>query len=199
MSNKISLKAPNLKILLDDNRPFSIHKKIDGESLTECYCKLNNEEKNILAIDLCKLLNEFKLIKNIENFESVSNFLDNLSLVSGNNYDLSQHDFLKTLEKNELVFSHGDLNPGNLILKNHKLYAVIDFAFSGKSSPLVDLSRITGRLPNDFYKYLKPAYMQHFNSKLPKRKVEKLIKTWEYIEEKYIAYIKDNHPDIILP
>ena len=200
IKDKISFITPNLTLCYDKSRPFTIHKKIDGKSLSECYPSLTIEDKKNLANDICLLIKEFNEIniKN-KNLKLVSNFLDNLSLVSQNNYDKTIHDYMRKLEKEKLVFSHGDFNPGNLILKDNKLFAVIDFSFSGISHPFTDLSRIIGRCPSDFKDILLKEYNKSFKTKVDENEITKLIKIWNYVEEKYILYIKQYHPSIKLP
>ena len=199
VKDKISFQTPNLILKFDKSRPYTMHKEIEGKSLTSCFNSLTESENLILADDICRLLKEFSLITPPQNFERVSTFLDNLSQVSQNGYDLSVHNPLKELEQKSLVFSHGDFNPGNLILKDHKLYAVIDFSFSGISNSLTDLSRICGRLPKEFSNTLISAYMHAFNENIELKTIADLEKIWRYVEEKYILYIKQNHPEIVLP
>lgn len=196
---RLSLKTPNLKLNFFENRPYTIHKEILGKSLTDDYTNLTEFEKEKLCLDVCFLLHDFYKIKLKKEYQSVSTFLDNLSLVSQNNYDLVMHSPLKNLEKNALVFSHGDFNPGNLILNKNKLVAIIDFSFAGISSPLTDISRIVGRLPKDFSKTFFMIYEKYFKKKMDIKKIGQLCDMWKYVEEKYILYIKKNQPDIILP
>lgn len=203
IDGKISYKIPKLKLYYNQNRPYSMHRGIVGESLSDCYNDLSDKEKNKLAKDIVKMISEFKAIDftsyQDKEFQKVSNFLDNLSNVSQNGYDISKHDYLKSLENNKMIVSHGDLNPGNLILKNHKLVAVIDFAFAGVSSELVDLSRIIGRTPSDFKSKIVKAYKEKFQTEIDLESINSLEETWAYVEEKYILYIKQNHPSIVLP
>ncbi len=203
LRDKISFKIPRLKLFYDNGRPYTLHREIKGESLSDCYNDLNDKEKQKLAKDIVKMVYEFSNINYKEypdkNFQKVSNFLDNLSNVSQNGYDIKEHDFLKSLEKNHMILSHGDLNPGNLILKNHKLVAVIDFAFAGISSEFVDISRIIGRTPSEFKDMIVSAYEKKFQTKIDLENINNLEKTWSYVEEKYILYIKQNHPTIVLP
>lgn len=203
LKGKISFKIPKLKLFYDNGRPYTLHREIKGESLSDCYNELNGKEKQKLAKDIVKMVYEFANIDYKEypdkNFQKVSNFLDNLSNVSQNGYDIKEHDFLKSLEKNHMILSHGDLNPGNLILRNHKLVAVIDFAFAGISSEFVDISRIVGRTPSEFKDMIVSAYEKKFQTKIDLENINNLEKTWSYVEEKYILYIKQNHPTIVLP
>lgn len=200
---KISFKVPYLRLKFNKKRPYSIHRGIPGDSLSDCYNDLSCKEKTNLARDISKLVYEFSQIdyNNFDdiNFEQVSDFLDNLADVSQNGYDKKVHDYLRSLENKEMMISHGDLNPGNLILKNHKLVAIIDFAFAGISSDLVDISRIVGRTPKDFEPYIKSAYEKMFNKKIDSDSLKELESMWKYVEEKYILYIKQNHPSIVLP
>lgn len=199
LKEKLSFQTPDLKIMFEGRRPYSIHEEVKGESLTSCFESLTYEQKEILSKDICSLLKELSLLKAPKSFQKVSNFLDDLSVVSGNNYDITNHNHLKFLEKKCLVFSHGDFNPGNLILRNGKLVAVIDFSFSGISSPLTDLSRICGRLPSDFSNMLVSNYCKIFNKEINFEQIEDLEKMWKYVEEKYVVYIKQHHKDIVLP
>ena len=200
IKDKIGFLTPNFILKYDKDRPYTIHKEIEGESLSSCYNKLDEKEKKNLAFDICRLLDEFSKIDiTKKDYQTVSNFLDNLSLVSKNNYDIEVHNELKKLENEKMVFSHGDFNPGNLLLKNKKLVAIIDFSFSGISSPLTDLSRIIGRCPNEFKDIILKEYENYFKTTLNIENLNKIEKIWAYVEEKYIMYIKQNHPSIILP
>lgn len=203
IKDKISIKIPNLRLFYHNGRPYTIHRGIRGDSLSDCYNDLTEKEKNKLARDIVKMIYEFSTIDYTSfkdrNFQKVSDFLDKLSLVSQNDYDLSKHDYLKKLEDSNMIITHGDLNPGNLILKNHKLVAVIDFAFAGISNDFVDLSRMIGRTPKEFSGMMIKAYEKKFQTKIDVDVILNLEKTWQYVEEKYILYIKQNHPSIILP
>ena len=201
--DKISFKVAKLRLKHDKKRPFTIHRGIEGESLSDCYTSLTMEEKEKLASDISKLVYEFSKIDykslKFHNFQLVSDFLDNLSDVSQNGYDKREHDYLKALENSEMIVSHGDLNPGNLILKDHKLVAVLDFSFAGISSDLVDISRMIGRTPEEFKPMIICAYEKRFKKKIDNAAVIALDNMWHYVEEKYILYIKQNHPSIVLP
>lgn len=200
IKDKISFITPSLTLYYDNNRPYTIHEKINGKSLSECYSSLTIKDKKNLANDICLLIKGFKEI-NTENSNLilVSQFLDNLSQVSQNGYDKTIHDYMRKLEKENLIFSHGDFNPGNLILKDNKFVAIIDFSFSGLSHPYTDLSRIIGRCPSDFKALLLNEYNKTFKTEVDENEIAKLIKIWDYVEEKYILYIKQYHPSIKLP
>lgn len=203
IKDKISFEIPNLNLFFDCGRPYSLHEEIEGEVLESCYNNLTNEEKKGVASDIVLFLYELAQIdlnayKNVE-FEVLSDFLDNLSEVSKNNYDLAKHEILKSLEERDLSICHGDLNSGNLILRNNKLFAVIDFAFAGVTSKFCDLARISGRTPKEFKNMLINAYEEKFNLKINENLISNLEDLWKYVEKQYILYIKQNYPTIQLP
>lgn len=200
---KVSFVTPDLKIYYHQNRPYSIHAEIAGETLADCYHDLTTDEKQAVARAIADALHQLAQIdthatKGIK-FQRLSDFLDGLAGVSQNNYDLARHDFLKALEAPNLVCCHGDFNPGNIILQDHQFYGVIDFAFAGISSELIDLSRIVGRTPRDFKPLLVTAFEQRFGTAVDPTTLAKIQDIWQYVEEKYILYIKQNHPWIVLP
>ncbi len=198
---KISYKVPNIKIYYENNRPYSRHKFIQGKSLTEAFEYLSNEERTSLGKDIAKCIFQIQKLqpKNMS-LPKLSEFLQGLSEVDDSkNYDLSKHDYLVELEK-ECVLCHADFNPGNILLnKKNKMIAVLDFAFASYSSPIIDISRIIGRSPKCFGKIFFDEYCKFFNVELDYKKIVKIIKVWNYVEEKYIEYMAKNHPDVILP
>ena len=194
--NKTSFITNKLKLCYFEGKPFSIHTKIDGEMLSSVYKNFNKQEKTQLAQDISKFISEIQNIKCNLKLDTTSNFLDKLSFVSDLDYDLNKHKFLKKLEQNNnLTLCHGDLNPGNIIVKNNKMIGVLDFAFVSFSSNLLDLSRIVGRMPSDF----KSIIFHEVNVNFKEDDIAKLIQMWDYVEKKYVEYIKLNHKDIILP
>jgi len=56
LQNKLSFKIPQMQLYYHKHRPYSVHIKLDGESLSSCYHKLTDKQKNDLAKDCCKLL-----------------------------------------------------------------------------------------------------------------------------------------------
>lgn len=205
IKDKISLRVPNLKLYYDDlGRPYTMHREIKGESLTECYNFLSAHEKTLLSRALMRLLKQLQKIdyhqeQNCE-FEKLSAYLYRVSCVSTKTKaEIKQLEPLKKLEAQELVIVHGDLNPGNLILKDHKLTAVLDFAFAGVSHGLVDLSRIIGRLPNSYRQLLLASYEKTFHTQVKATDLENLLLLWGKIEADYLNYLRLNHPYIVLP
>ena len=74
--------------------------------------------------------------------------------------------------------------------------AIIDFAFVSKSSELNDVSRLIGRLPEDFHEIMLDSYNKKFNKNVLMDKIKSLISVWNYVEEHYINYMRVNQPEI---
>lgn len=190
----------NLLLKKEDlGRTFSMHKKIEGECLTKVYDKLTQEEIKGIALEISNFIRELQEQK-IDNLESLTDFLIGLSKVNKyEDYDFKKLEIVRKLEKENSVFCHGDLNPGNIIVKEGKVVGVIDFAFACKSNLLVDLSRIIGRLPREFSETFVSTFEKVFQIKVDRNEVEKLIKLWSYVEKNYIGYVEKECSDIVLP
>lgn len=194
---KLKVQTPKLKLFFDKGRVFSVHKMIEGKPLSCCH--LLPHQKRRLAKDSCEFLKTLSQAKTRQHLPSASRFLQELSLVSGEGYDLKHHATLEKIEKQEKhVLSHGDFNPGNLLVKRGKLVAVLDFAFASRSSPKNDLARIIGRLPKNYKKCFLSEYQKIFG-KIDQNELDELISMWHYVEKRYVMYIKKAHPDILLP
>ena len=143
MRDKVTFQFPDLKLYYDAGRPFSMHKKIKGWSLTERFKHLSRQALTNLAYDITKFMKELHAV-NPQNLPKecnmyLSTFLDELSKVDDNEYDLSRHNPLRVYEQETHVV-HGDLNPGNILLdENDKMIGIIDFAFAGISNDHVDI------------------------------------------------------------
>ena len=134
IKDKISIKTTNLQLFYDNNRPYSVHKQINGKNLYEVYDKMTEKQKQQLADDISLFLLELQSIncKNIDFIETLSSFLYELAEISkieGCEYNFNNHCELINKEKFEpMVLNHGDLNPGNILMNNdYKIEAIIDF------------------------------------------------------------------------
>ena len=196
----LSFRFPQLQLKYYKNKPYSMHRQLAGKSLSDC--KLSKREKERLAKDVCLFMQQLQSFKPKMKLDTTSQFLENLSKVSGKGvgYDLTNHAPLIQSEKEgELVLSHGDLNPGNIIMKGGRMVGVLDFAFVSISSPLDDLARLIGRSDESYFQPLKNAYEKAFKAEISDDEIKSLISVWDYVEEKYVDYIRREHPDIVLP
>ena len=83
--------------------------------------------------------------------------------------------------------------------ENDRMIGVIDFAFAGISTDYCDISRIIGRSDATFEEPFVKAYEATMGKKLDLKRIKSIIGIWNYVEEKYITYIRLHHPEIQLP
>lgn len=201
IKDKISFKTNKLQLCESENRAYSLHKKINGRALSEVMNDMSANEIERFSKQICNFILQLQKIDvSTQNLGTCSSFLDNLSRVSESEYDLSKHDILRELESQKLVLNHGDLNPGNIIVdEDYNIVAILDYAFVSMSCEINDLIRLVGRLPKKFHNILISQFENMSKIKIDKSHEEKLTSMWNYVEEKYVEYIKKHHKDIILP
>lgn len=200
IKGKIKTPTSNIRLGLNNNRPFTCHEKIYGKSLTSVYNSLSIKDKEKIADQVSDFIFELQQVAldgiPIE-LPTTSEFLANLSHVDDAYYDFSKHDNLVKLEDDEMVLNHADLNPGNILIdSNNNVCAVIDFAFVSKSSNINDVSRLIGRLPKDFHEIMLNSYNRKFKSAITMEEVKSIISVWDYVEEHYINYMRLYQPEI---
>lgn len=130
---------------------FSINSWIDGESMNE----FNVKDKNQLAYDLAQFLNELKQCDpHLGPLPGPHNFYrgGNLStyheetiqaIKECDDFDQTEclkiwHTGLNSDFKGPNTWIHGDLEKDNLLIKDDRLYAVIDFGNMGIGDPACD-------------------------------------------------------------
>lgn len=200
IKEKIKTPTSNIELGYNNGRPFTMHKKIAGKSLTSVYATLSKVDKIKIADQVSDFIYELQQVSldgiPIE-LPTTSQFLADLSHVDNEYYDFTKHDNLVKLESNDLVLNHADLNPGNILVdENNNVCAIIDFAFVSKSSNLNDVSRLIGRLPQDFHEIMLNSYNKRFNKNICMDEVKSIISVWDYVEEHYINYMRVNQPEI---
>lgn len=200
IQGKLTYKTTNLTIHYDKDRPFSIHEEIKGKTMTDLYDKLTHEHKKNIAREVSKFIYEIQHLPisylNLD-LETTSSFLTRLSKVDDQKYDLTKLNPLINLEKDQLVLSHADLNPGNILLdENYKVCGILDFAFVSLTHPLNDVARLIGRLPKDFYDIMIKEYNDIHNITIDTKDIDNIIKVWNHVEYHYMIYMKNHHPEI---
>lgn len=200
IKDKISFNIPNLTLLFDNYRPYTMHEEIKGVSMSEMYPSLSTEDKRKVAKQVSDFIYELQHVDMSSldyKLETTSSFLLELSKVDDQEYDVSKLNPLIELEKKKLTLSHADLNPGNILLdSDHNVCGILDFAFVSYTSDLNDMARLIGRLPSDYYDIMLEAYNKKFNVNVSKEEVDEIIKVWNHVEYHYMIYMRNHHPEI---
>ena len=204
LKGKVSVQTPDMQLKFDHNRPFSMHQKIKGVSLTSRMGNLSETEEKRIAKDIVQFLSELHAIP-VETMpadiaESLNDFLTGLATVHKGNYDLSMHQALIHMEQavEHPVIIHGDFNPGNILLdENAHLSGVIDFAFASISDRHADIGRFVGRATQSLGQAVLDAYQVH--NTCDGIKVQHVVDLFKYVEYKYVQYMQTEHPEIIIP
>ena len=198
--SKISVATPEYVELRHEGRIFSKHKMIPGHVLTDVFCKMNQEQRTQLAHDVVKYILEIQSIsENPLPVETSTEFLVGLSAVNGNKYDMTKLERLRELDR-DMKQSHGDLNPGNIIVDdNYKMIAVLDYAFVPRSSRLIDLARIVERLSGEFFELFISEFEKQSATIVDRADLDYLIDLWKYVQIDYVDYMGRCHPDVVLP
>lgn len=197
VEGKTSFYTPDMQLYYDSkNRPFSVHKKIEGYTLNDRIYHLSHTTLTATAYDVAKFIKELSEI-NLENAPEkvkypLSKFLEELDHEHYEKHIDNVHSYIKQTEKSNLV--HGDLNIGNILLdKNDKVIGIIDFCFAGTGNPNMDVSRVLSRpVPDEF----KNILLEQFDNN---QEIIKMQQAWEDIDKGYANHIKTHFPEITLP
>lgn len=196
---KTNFNTIKLELFYDNERPFSMHKKIEGTPLAEKMNELNEEQITCISNEIAQFMNE---IHNLDYSKS--------KIFKTNNIGLKLKDFLDELlsfhiteenrqfwkmvpnvkeETNCLV--HGDLNSSNILLdENNHIAAIIDLGFAGYGNKYDDIARIIGRCPDTFRDKIVNSYEECSNINLSEQILNQNIETWNNIDNAYIDYMK---------
>lgn len=199
VKGKTTYTTSDLKLLNDKNRFFSMHKKVEGQALTEKMNDLNEAEIEKLSYEIADFMYQlhsldFERNKVFETNNIGLNLVDFLDELIELHLDEDNKKFWKYkefIEKDNSCLVHGDFNPGNIIVdKDNHIAAVIDFGFGGFGNKYFDISRIIGRLPQNYKEPIIRNYEKISGEKLDYDVLETEIAIWTDIDNGYIKYMQ---------
>lgn len=206
IEGKTSFYTPSMQLHFHNNRPFSVHKKIEGYALSDRIYNLSHTTLAATAYSVAKFIKELGDIDTksapAEVKYPLSKFLHELDHRHYDTHIDHHHDYIKSVETNSpLHLVHGDLNVGNILVNDQdEVIGIIDFCFAGVSHPGMDLSRIISRpTPDAFESELLRAYRQLNNGHLPVSRIRKMQKVWQDVDNGYANHIRQFYPEITLP
>ena len=195
---KTNFDTVKLELFYDNDRPFSVHKKISGIPLAEVMNDLSSDEVKTISDEIAKFMYQlhcldFKESKifSINNIGlNLTDFLDELLNVHVDKNDMNF--WIPTaIHSDDICLVHGDLNSSNVLLdENRHVAAIIDFGFGGLGNKYNDIGRIIGRCPTSFKNEIINSYEQYSNSKLDSKLLDTNINTWTDIDNSYINYMR---------
>lgn len=203
---KMPVSTPDVKLVIDKNRPFSIHKKIRGKALSDVDFKsLSNESKEAISNQCALFLKKLHAIPPtlfpMVSQTTLNDFLIELAQVHKGAYDYSKHNAFKNIEEHakKLCLVHGDFNQGNVLVdENNQVTAIIDFAFVSLSVPEADIGRFWGRTDDEFGAFLAKAYdnLSTAEEKCIPSNIVDVIELFQYVDMKYIDYLRNNEKSV---
>ena len=200
INNKTSFKTVELNLCEDNNREFSVHRKIEGVPLADKMDNMSAEDVSKVSKQIAKFMYELHNIKfDIKDIFKVDNIAVNLNDFIQELLDLhvsvEDKDFWKQnnfkMENKEYCLVHGDLNSSNILLDDdNNITAIIDFGFAGLGNKYFDIARIIGRCPEKFKDEIVNSYQKLENSQLDMDYLNKNIYIWKKIDSGYINYME---------
>lgn len=196
---KTDFNTCRLKLQYDNERPFSMHKKILGVPLAEKMDKLSEYEIKAISDDIAKFMAELHALDfKKEDIFSINNiglnlrdFLDELLTKHVSKEDRAFWRFTDTIDKPQCLV-HGDLNLSNILLdENNKITAIIDFGFAGFGNKYDDIARVLSRdCPEVFKKAITESYENYSKNKIDEKTLNDKITEWSNIDKGYINYMR---------
>lgn len=197
--NKTKFSTVLLKQSFDNQRPFSIHKKIEGTCLADVMDQLSPEEIKKVSKEISDFMYQLhninfdknKIFKVTNIGLNLVDFLNELIEKHLDDNDKKFWNYNEFIKKDNTCLVHGDLNSSNIILdENNHISAIIDFGFSGFGNKYFDIARIIGRLPSNYRNEIINSYEEISQSKLDLNILDEEIKIWKDIDNGYINYMR---------
>lgn len=200
IQGKTSFNTVDLKLGYDNNRPFSIHKEIEGTPLAEKMNELSHEDIKKVSNQIAQFMYELhNLNYNKDEIFTVNNigldlqeFITELleKHVSNKDQVFWKTNNFKMLPNESECLIHGDFNSSNILLdENNNVKAIIDFGFGGFGNKYLDISRIIGRCPSEFKNEIINSYENYEKNKINLSTLNKNIEAWSNIDSGYINYM----------
>ena len=195
---KTDFDTVKLELFYDNDRPFSVHKKIAGIPLAEVMNDLSSDEVKTISDEIAKFMYQLHCLDfeeskifSINNIGlNLTDFLDELLNVHVDKNDMNFW-IPTSIHSDDICLVHGDLNSSNVLLdENRHVAAIIDFGFGGFGNKYNDIGRIIGRCPTSFKNEIVNSYEQYSNSKLDSKLLDTNINTWTDIDNSYINYMR---------
>ncbi len=193
IKGKTHFETAELELYYDNDRPYSVHKKIEGVPLAEVMNDLKDNVVDDVSKGIAQFMFDLHNLKQSKIFSindislSLDGFLDELLRKHVDDEDMK---FWVNKKRKGDAIVHGDLNSSNVILENNKVKAFIDFGFAGYGNKYQDISRIIGRCPKVFKDKIVKHYEEISKTKLSDELVEENIEIWSNIDHSYINYMK---------
>lgn len=197
---KTDFNTGKLYLLYDNNRPFTMHNKIEGTVLADKMNSLTAEEVKVISNDIAKFMFQLHNIKFDKNKIFKTNniglnlidFLDELLNVHVHSEDMDFWNYDEFIKKDNSTLVHGDLNSSNILLDddNH-IAAIIDFGFAGFGNKYFDIARILSRpYPENFRNEIINSYEMFSKEKLDIDTLDTEVDIWKDIDSAYINYMR---------
>lgn len=200
INGKTYFNTVKLDLKRDKQRPFSIHKKIQGETLADKMDSLSESEVKSVAKEISEFMYQLHTTKFDKNeiFKTdkiglnLVDFLDELINMHISEENKKFWKYKEFIQKDNTCLVHGDLNSSNILLdeENH-VSGVIDFGFAGFGNKYFDIARILSRsYPNGFKEEIIKSYENASGENLDLDVLETEIKLWNDIDSGYINYMR---------
>lgn len=200
IDGKTDFKTVKLQLLYDNDRPFSMHEKIEGTVLADKINDMTPAQIKNFSEDMAKFMAQLHSITFDENqiFKTnniglkLPDFLNELLNVHVDPKDKVFWKYEDVSKKDQTHLVHGDLNSSNVILDDDcHISAIIDFGFAGFGNKYFDIARILQRnCPKPIQEEIIRNYENFSNEPLDNSNLKEEITCWVNIDNAYINYMR---------